>query len=67
MCNLEGFIGSDPDDEQGADGGAKQVRMMSDGEILYFHDRLHHPSLRENKWIPLLEAEIKRRGLRQYS
>lgn len=54
-------------DQGSPQAAAEKVRVMADAELLYCYDRLHHPSLSETKWIPLLEADIKRRGLRQAS
>jgi hypothetical protein len=67
MCVVEDLIGQDPDDERVGQSSEDKVRLLPDHELLDFYDRLHHPSLNENKWIPRLEAEIKLRGLRGLS
>jgi hypothetical protein len=41
----------------------QRVRAMTDEQLLADHARLHHPSLADDLWLPLLEAEIRRRGL----
>lgn len=43
------------------------VRRMTDQQLLHYYDRLHHPDLVDDVWIPILEVEIRRRGLRSPS
>ena len=67
MSNREACAEDAYVDEASPEAAAAKVRGMADSELLYCYDRLHHPSLLEAKWISLLEADIKRRGLRSTS
>jgi hypothetical protein len=40
------------------------ARELSDHQLLHYYDRLHHPDFIDDLWIPILEEEIRRRGLR---
>jgi hypothetical protein len=40
-----------------------KVAQLSDAQLAYYYQALHAPAISDNRWLPLLEAEIKRRGL----
>lgn len=40
-----------------------RIAAMSDQDLISYHARLHSKALRGSEWIPLLEAEMKKRGL----
>lgn len=46
---------------------AKHPAELSDEQLLYCYDRLHHPHLLADRWVSDLHAEVVRRGLRRIS
>lgn len=43
------------------------VRELSDERLLYYFDRIHHPSVVAPRWTYALQDEVIRRGLRKPS
>ncbi len=41
----------------------ERVQSMTDAELKAFQLRLAHPDVNDNVWTPLIEAELRRRGL----
>lgn len=40
-----------------------RVETLSDDDLLYCHRTLHYPAIIDRRWIPRLEAEMRRRGI----
>jgi hypothetical protein len=41
-----------------------RVKALSDSDLLYAFDQVHNPAINDTVWKPLLEEEVRVRGLR---
>lgn len=47
--------------------GRNSVQDLTDEQLLYYYDQIHHPDLIATRWVEILEEEVLRRRLRQKS
>ncbi|GGF24156.1 hypothetical protein GCM10011321_14380 [Youhaiella tibetensis] len=42
---------------------ANQIEGMTNDELRNIHRVLHHPKFLDDRWLPLIEREMRRRGM----
>lgn len=47
--------------------GRSSIQKLTDEQLLYYYDQIHHPDVVAARWVEILEEEVLRRGLRKKS